>query len=119
MLSQNARRGADPKGKSDTFAAVAGTGGVVGWWHRRHGARVRRCTQCGYEWPLPRKEPRSGHLPEGIPLGPESQSAARMIGQQVVSGSVEGGEVREALSHCPQCGSGEFTEHRVGRPAGA
>jgi hypothetical protein len=26
-------------------------------------------------------------------------------------------EVREALSHCPQCGSGHFTEYRADGPA--
>jgi hypothetical protein len=28
----------------------------------------------------------------------------------------ESAEVREALSHCPQCGSGQFTEYRKDQP---
>jgi hypothetical protein len=51
-------------------------------------------------------------LTDGIPLTPELQSAGRLIGQQILAGEQEDTEVREALSHCPQCGSGHFTESR-------
>jgi hypothetical protein len=56
-------------------------------------------------------------MTEGIPLTAELQSAAHLIGEQIVTGAEEDVEVREALAHCPQCGSGHFTESRVSRRA--
>ena len=47
------------------------------------------------------------------------QSAAHLIGEQIISGAEWDAEVRAALSHCPQCGSGRFTEYRAdGNPEG-
>ena len=80
---------------------------------------MRQCSKCGYMWPMPRKEPRSGHLFEGIPLGPETQSVAILISQQIASEARDDAEVRQALSHCPQCGSNEFKEYRADRVPGA
>jgi len=59
---------------------------------------------------MPHQEPH-GHLSEGIELTPHLQSAAHLLGEQMVSGAEGDAEVREALSHCPQCGSGHFTEY--------
>jgi hypothetical protein len=82
-----------------------------GWWRRSRGPRMRRCSECGYSWPMPQKE-HYGHENDGIELTPHLQSAAHLIGQQVLSAAEDNTEVREALSHCPQCGSGHYTEHR-------
>lgn len=81
-------------------------------WLRGHRApRMRRCSECGYSWAMPQKERRVGH--GGIELTPHLQSAALMIGDQITRSVEEDVEVREALSHCPQCGSGHFTEYRA------
>jgi hypothetical protein len=61
---------------------------------------------------MPHKEPHQ-HLSGGLELTPHLQSAARLVAEQVVSGAEGDAEVREALSHCPQCGSGHFTEYRM------
>jgi hypothetical protein len=73
---------------------------------------MRRCSECGDTWPMPRKEPHQ-HLSGGIELTPHLQSAAHLLGEQVVSGAVADAAVSQALSHCPQCGSGHFTEYRA------
>jgi hypothetical protein len=52
------------------------------------------------------------HLGEGIELTPHLQSAAHLIGEQVASAAAGDVEVREAFSHCAQCGSGHYTEYR-------
>ena len=49
----------------------------------------------------------------GIELTPHLQSAAHLMSEQVMSSAEDDIEVREALSHCPQCGSGYFTEYRA------
>jgi hypothetical protein len=64
---------------------------------------------------MPRRSGSRRHLTDGIPLTPELQSAGRLIGEQIVAGAQEDVEVREALAHCPQCGSGHFTESRASR----
>jgi hypothetical protein len=51
----------------------------------------------------------------GVPLIPELYSAARMFSDQNAARGQEDAEVREALSHCPQCGSDHFTEIRERR----
>ena len=61
---------------------------------------------------MPHQE-HSGHLGEGIELTPHLQSAAHLMGEQAVADAVSDAQVREALSHCPQCGSGHFTEYRA------
>jgi hypothetical protein len=61
---------------------------------------------------MPRKKPRA-HFSEGIELTPHLQSAAHLVGEQIMSGAEGDAEVREALSHCPQCGSGHFTDYRA------
>jgi hypothetical protein len=61
---------------------------------------------------MPHKEPRA-HFSGGIELTPHLQSAAHLVGEQIMSGAEEDAEFREALSHCPQCGSGHFTEYRA------
>lgn len=61
---------------------------------------------------MPHKEPHA-HLSEGIELTPHFQSAAHLVGEQILSGAEGDAEVREALSHCPQCGSGHYTEFRA------
>jgi hypothetical protein len=76
---------------------------------------VRRCNECGTTWNMPHHAGSRSHLTDGIPLTPELQSAARLIGEQIVTGAQEDAEVREALGHCPQCGSGNFTELREKR----
>ena len=68
---------------------------------------------------MPTKEPGGGHLTEGIELTPHLQSAAHLIGEQIMSGAEAYAEVREALSHCPQCGSGHFTEYRAEPASGS
>jgi hypothetical protein len=64
---------------------------------------------------MPRRRGSRRHLTDGIPLTPELQSAGHLIGEQIVAGAQEDAEVRAALGHCPQCGSGLFTESRVSR----
>ena len=49
----------------------------------------------------------------GIELTPHLQSAAHLMSEQVMSSAEDDIEVREALSHCPQRGSGHFTEYRA------
>jgi len=61
---------------------------------------------------MPKKK-HSGHLNEGIELTPHLQSAAHLMGEQAAAAGAADAEVREALSHCPQCGSGHFTEYRA------
>ena len=78
---------------------------------------MRRCSECGYSWAMPHSGPWYGHLGEGIELTPHLQAAAHMIGEQVSSAAEEDTEVKEALSHCPQCGSGHFTEYRADPPS--
>jgi ribosomal protein S27AE len=73
---------------------------------------MRRCSECGYSWTMPKKG-HSGHLNEGIELTPHLQSAAHLMGEQALATGAADAEVREALSHCPQCGSGHFTEYRA------
>jgi hypothetical protein len=76
--------------------------------------KVRQCTQCGYTWAMPRRAPRPGHLSEVIELAPfHLQSSAHLIGEQTVSGADADAELREALSHRPQCSSGKFAEYRA------
>jgi hypothetical protein len=60
---------------------------------------------------MPHKE-RAGHANGGIELTPHLQSAAHLMGEQALAAGSADAEVREALSHCPQCGSGHFTEYR-------
>jgi hypothetical protein len=74
---------------------------------------MRRCEECGYSWPMPERERARGRTAGGIELTPHLQSAARLIGEQVISGAEEDAEVRRALGHCPQCGSGRFTDYRA------
>jgi hypothetical protein len=45
----------------------------------------------------------------------ELYSAARLLSKQCTAGAQEEVEVRDALAHCPQCGSGHFTEAREQR----
>lgn len=61
---------------------------------------------------MPQKQ-HTGHLGEGIELTPHLQSAAHLVGEQIVAAGAGDAEVTEALSHCPQCGSGRFTEYRA------
>jgi hypothetical protein len=68
---------------------------------------------------MPAKGRASGHLIDGIELTPHLQSAAGLIGHQIVSEADDDAEVREALSHCPQCGSATFTEYRNEQTASA
>jgi hypothetical protein len=35
-----------------------------------------------------------------------------MLNDQMIASAREDAEVRDALAHCPQCGSGRFTEVR-------
>ena len=74
---------------------------------------MRLCDECGYSWPMPGREPARGRLTEGIELTPHLQSAAHLIGEQVMNGAEQDVEVRQALGHCPQCGYGPFTEYRA------
>lgn len=74
---------------------------------------MRRCDECGYSWPMPEREPERGRRTGGIELTPHLQSAAHLIGEQIMNGAEQDAQVREALGHCPQCGSGRFTEYRA------
>ena len=94
-----------------TLAAVARTG----WWWRR-GPRTRRCSECGYKWPLPHKEHARSHLVNGAVLRAARYPDIRVIHDQVEGATGDDIEVREALAHCPQCGSGHFTEYRAEGP---
>jgi hypothetical protein len=49
---------------------------------------------------------------DGIELTPHLQSAAHLIGQQILSAAEQNMEVHQALSHCPQCGSGNYIDYR-------
>lgn len=73
---------------------------------------MRECSECGYSWTMPQKE-HTGHHGEGIELTPHLQSAAHLMGQQALAAGAADAEVREALGHCPQCGSGHFSEYRA------
>lgn len=61
---------------------------------------------------MPRHGEGPGPRSSGVPLAPEMYSAARMMSDQMMAGAREDAEVQEALSHCPQCGSGHYTEFR-------
>jgi hypothetical protein len=62
---------------------------------------------------MPHKQ-HAGHVEDGIELTPHLQAAAHLMGEQALAAGSADAEVREALSHCPQCGSGHFTEYRGG-----
>ena len=66
---------------------------------------------------MPHKGPHA-HFSEGIELTPHLQSAAYLIGEQTMSDAEGDAEVKEALSHSPQCGSGHFTEYRADQNPG-
>jgi ribosomal protein S27AE len=85
-------------------------GGFLGWLPGRR-TRVRRCTECGTTWTMPGHSESPGAWSKGIPLG-ELYSAARLLSNQTIARGLEDAEVRNALSHCPQCGSGHFIEIR-------
>jgi hypothetical protein len=61
---------------------------------------------------MPHKEPHA-RFSEGIELTPHLQSAAHLVGEQILIGAEGDAEIKEALSHCPQCGSGHYTEFRA------
>ena len=82
----------------------------VRWRHGRKVGLVRQCTQCGYTWPMPHRAGRS-HPPEGIELTPHLQSAAHLIGQQVVEDATSDARARYELDFCARCGSGRFVEY--------
>jgi hypothetical protein len=77
-----------------------------------------RCSECGYSWAMPTKESHHLYFGEGIALTPNVQSAAHLIGEQIESARAGDNEVREAFSHCAQCGSGHYTEYRAEPPSG-
>jgi formate dehydrogenase maturation protein FdhE len=52
---------------------------------------------------------------DGIGFTPQLQPAAHLIAQQINAEIQDEAEVWAALGHCPQCGSGHFTEFRVGQ----
>ena len=88
-------------------------GGFFAWIDGRK-SRVRRCTKCGTAWTMPLHSGNPRPRSKGIPIG-ELYAASRLLSSQSVARSQEGAEVREALAHCPQCGSGDFTESRERR----
>jgi hypothetical protein len=73
---------------------------------------MRRCEECGYSWTMPQKQ-HASHVDVGIELTPHLQSAAHLMGGQTLAAGAADAEVREALGHCPQCGSGHFTDYRA------
>jgi hypothetical protein len=57
------------------------------------------------------------HVGGGIGHMLQVRGDERYGGQTSLStAGAESAEVREALSHCPQCGSGKFTEYRKEEP---
>jgi hypothetical protein len=52
---------------------------------------------------------------KGVAAVGELYSAARLLSKQFTAGAQEEAEVRDALAHCPQCGSGQFAEFREQR----
>ena len=75
---------------------------------------MRRCTECGTTWTMPRHSGNPKPRNRGVPIG-ELYAASRLLSTQSVARAQEDAEVREALAHCPQCGSGHFTESREQR----
>lgn len=59
---------------------------------------------------MPHKE-HTGQLGGGMELIP--RRGADLLIEQAVAAGVSATEVREALSHCPQCGSGRWKEYRA------
>ena len=55
------------------------------------------------------------HLIDGPVLRAARYPDIRALQDQVEAASAVDIEVREALAHCPQCGSGHFTEYRAER----
>jgi hypothetical protein len=83
----------------------------------RRAGRERRCDECGDTWAIGRP-PKPRHF-EGSELTAHGQSAASLVGDLREHAPDEDVAVPEALGHCPQCGSGHFTEYRAGHdPAG-
>lgn len=73
---------------------------------------MRRCTACGYTWPLPHKGHAKSNLFEGADLRAYPYQEVRLVREHVAADAEDSIEVREDLSHCPQCGSGHLTKYR-------
>jgi hypothetical protein len=77
-------------------------------------ARVRRCTECATTWSVPLDIRNPAPRNKGFAIG-ELYSASRLLSNQFRAGAREEADVRDAFAHCPQCGSGHFTELRERR----
>jgi hypothetical protein len=110
----------------NTLCVMAEAGGKRGWFGRRRAPRVRQCSECGYTWKMPHRRGRWWSVPSGLPAAPMSplgqssnlHAVAPLIRQQAMSGAAGDAEVKEALSHCPQCGSGHFVQYRADPSSG-
>ena len=93
-------------------------GRFLGWLREHRTGRERRCDECGSTWPIGKPE-KPCHF-EGSELTPHGQSAARLMADQIEHATEEDAGAREALGHCPRCGSSRYREYRVGHdPAGS
>jgi predicted nucleic acid-binding Zn-ribbon protein len=77
---------------------------------------MRRCTECGYTWPVTDKEHARWNQVEEADLRAYPYREIRSIRERVTAEAEDDIEVREALSHCPQCGARHFTEYREDEP---
>jgi hypothetical protein len=62
---------------------------------------------------MPHPEHARSHLTDGLDVKVAQLPEVRAMRDHVVAGTEDDVEVREALSHCPQCGSGHFIDYRA------
>jgi hypothetical protein len=65
---------------------------------------------------MPNKDHATSHLINGSDLRVARYPDVRAMQDEVEAAAEDDIEVREALAHCPQCGSGHFTEYRAEDP---
>ena len=87
--------------------------GFLQWVFARRD-RVRHCAQCATTWTVPLDIRNPAPRNKGFAIG-ELYSASRLLSSQFRAGAREEAEARDAFAHCPQCGSGNFTEFRERR----
>jgi len=95
----------------DTLLTVGAWKQFVRWRHGRKVGLVRVCTECGYTWPMPHRAATKSHATDGIELTPHLQSAAHLIGQQVLDDATSDAQAKYELDFCAGCGSGRFVEY--------
>jgi hypothetical protein len=66
---------------------------------------------------MPQRDRAGSHLTDGPDLRVARYPEVRAMRDRDVAHTEDDMEVREAMSHCPQCGSGHFTAYPTEGPA--